>query len=65
MAQTIKTVDLVTTYYKVINGDPQFEEKRFLDPDAAWSIADNHAGEVVKVVKRTVETIEFEKVSRS
>lgn len=63
MTRKLKLVDVITTYYKVINGDPQFEEKRFFDPEAALAIANSHKGEVVKVSKRTVETIEFEKIS--
>ena len=54
--------DVKTTYYKVVNGGGETEQKRYRTYEEALRESAKTNGEVVKVTKRMKETIEFEKM---
>lgn len=58
---TFTLSDVQSVFYKIINtANEALEEKRFLDFDSAKTMAEEVKGEVVKVTKRMVETMEME-----
>lgn len=61
--QTFVTADVQSVFYKIIHStNGVLEEKRFLDPMDAKEAANETAGQVVKMTKRIVETMEMELV---
>ena len=61
--QTFVTADVQSVFYKIIHStNGVCEEKRFLDPTDAREVADETQGQVVKMTKRIVETMEMELV---
>lgn len=59
--QTFTTADVQSVFYKIIHSkNGVFEEKRFLDPEDAKLAARHSHGQVVKMTKRIVETMEME-----
>lgn len=58
---TFTLSDVQSVFYKIINSaNEALEDRRFLDFDAARTVAEESKGEVVKVTKRMVETMEME-----
>ena len=61
--QTFIITDVHSVFYKIIHSNNGvFEEKRFLDPKDAKVTAEETQGQVVKMTKRIVETMEMELV---
>lgn len=59
--QTFIIADVQSVFYKIIHStNGVLEEKRFLDPTDAQKAANETDGQVVKMTKRIVETMEME-----
>lgn len=55
--------DLKTTYYKIVDNQIEIPDKKYYDYEEAFKMAIMSNGRVIKVTKRYVETMEFEKIS--
>lgn len=61
--QTFIMTDVHSVFYKIIHStDGAIEEKRFLTARDAQEVANETEGQVVKMTKRIVETMEMELV---
>lgn len=63
MRNEITIGDFKNVYFKVIDADDEKKEKIYLNEDEAVLIANRYNGKVMKVTKRMLHTMKFERIT--
>ena len=62
MRNEITVGDYETIYFKIIDAENEISEIVFLDEDSAKLAAEQCNGKVMKVTKKIIQTMKFERV---